>query len=67
MNYLKNVIPLSEGELIAMLGNLRKEHMNLRFQKKLDSINPSSIKKVRRNIARLETRLVEIKKKNKNA
>jgi len=65
MNYSKDVLPLNEGELRVQLGNLRKEHMNLRFQKKLDSINPDKMGKVKKNIARLETRLIEIKKNKK--
>ncbi len=65
MNYSKEILPLTKDELIVMLGSFKKEYMNLRFQKKLDSINPSSIKKVRKNIARLETRLSDIKN-NKN-
>jgi ribosomal protein L29 len=37
----------------------------LRFQKKLDSINPSLIKKTKKDIARINTRLAAIKNKNK--
>jgi ribosomal protein L29 len=66
MNYSKEILPLTTDELVIMLGNLKKEYMNLRFQKKLDSVNPASLKKVKKNIARLETRLSDIKKKNKN-
>ena len=66
MNYSKEILPLTTNELVIMLGNLKKEYMNLRFQKKLDSVNPASLKKVKKNIARLETRLSDIKKKNKN-
>jgi len=65
MNYSKEILPLTKDELIVMLGNFKKEYMNLRFQKKLDSINPSSLKKVRKNIARLETRLSDIKNNKK--
>lgn len=65
MNYSKEILPLSEAELITKLIDLKKEHMNLRFQKKLDSINPSSIEKIRKDIARINTRLTEIKR-NKN-
>lgn len=65
MNYSKEILPLTEDELLVVLGNLKKEYMNLRFQKKLDSINPSSLKKVRKNIARLETRLSDIKNNKK--
>lgn len=62
MKYSKDILPLSETELFAMLSDLKKAHMNLRFQKKLDSINPSQIVKVKKDIARVKTRLAEIKK-----
>lgn len=62
MNYSKEIIPLSENELVAQLGNLKKEYMNLRFQKKLDAINPASIRRVKKDIARVKTRLAEIKR-----
>jgi len=65
MRYVKDIMPMSEAELIQKLGQLKNEHMNLRFQKKLDSINPSLIRKTKRDIARINTRLVEIKNKNK--
>lgn len=67
MKYAKDIMPMTEVELFAKLVELKKEHMNLRFQKKLDSINPSLIKKVKKDIARINTRLAEIKnKQNKN-
>lgn len=62
MKYSKDILPLSKEELIGMLVNLKKEHMNLRFQKKLDSINPSQITKVKKDIARVKTRLAEMNK-----
>lgn len=66
MKYCKDIVPLTEGELFTKLGELKKEYMNLRFQKKLDGINPSLIRKVKRNIARINTRLAEIKNKQNN-
>ena len=67
MKYAKDIVPMTEAELFAKLLELKKEHMNLRFQKKLDSINPSLINKVKKDIARINTRLAEIKnKQNKN-
>lgn len=66
MKYCKDIVPLSEAELFTKLGELKKEYMNLRFQKKLDGINPSLIRKVKRNIARVNTRLAEIKNKQNN-
>lgn len=66
MKYAKDIVPMSEAELFAKLGELKKEHMNLRFQKKLDGINPSLIGKVKKDIARINTRLAEIKNKNKS-
>lgn len=65
MNYSKEILPLSESELKIKLTNFKQEHMNLRFQHKLGSINTSDIKKVKKNIARINTRLVEIKKNTK--
>ena len=65
MNYSKEILPLTKDELVVMLGNLKKEYMNLRFQKKLDNVNPSSISKVRKDIARVETRLSDIKNNKK--
>jgi ribosomal protein L29 len=62
MNYSKEIVPLSENELVLHLGNLKKEYMNLRFQKKLDAINPATIRRVKRDIARVKTRLAEIKR-----
>ncbi len=59
-------MPLSEVELFTKLGELKKEYMNLRFQKKLDGINPSLIRKVRKDIARINTRLADKHKQNKN-
>jgi len=48
MNYSKEILPLTQSELMVMLESFEKEYMNLRFQKKLDSINPSSIRKVKK-------------------
>jgi len=67
MKYVKDIMPMSEAELIEKLGQLKNEHMNLRFQKKLDNINPSLIRKTKRNIARINTRLAEMKNKNKSS
>jgi len=66
MKYCKDIVPLTEAELFSKLSELKKEHMNLRFRKKLDGINPSLIRKVKRNIARINTRLAEIKNKQNN-
>ena len=67
MKYTKDIVPMTEAELFSKLVELKKEYMNLRFQKKLDSINPSLIIKVKKDIARINTRLAEIKnKQNKN-
>jgi ribosomal protein L29 len=65
MNYSKEILPLTQSELMVMLESFEKEYMNLRFQKKLDSINPSSIRKVKKNIARVKTRLSDIKNNKK--
>ena len=64
MNYKKEIIPLVDEDLKNKLAELKKEHMFLRFQKKLGSIVPHAIKKVKRDIARI---LTEINKRNQNA
>ena len=64
MNYTKEITPLADEELKNKLAELKKEHMFLRFQKKLGSIVPHAIKKVKRDIARI---LTEINKRNQNA
>jgi len=66
MNYTKEITPLADGELQSKLEELKKEHMFLRFQKKLGAIAPSAIKKVKRDIARVLTELNQ-RKINKNA
>jgi ribosomal protein L29 len=64
MNYKKEITPLADEDLKNKLAELKKEHMFLRFQKKLGSIVPHAIKKVKRDIARI---LTEINKRNQNA
>lgn len=45
-------------ELVKMLGDLRKEQLNLRFQKSAGQLeNASRIREVRRTIARVKTLL----------
>jgi len=58
----KEKIPsLSTTELESELLELRKEQFNLRMQRGTGQLaNPSRFKSVRRDIARLKTRLTEI-------
>ncbi len=58
------IMRLNEAELFETLKDLKREHMNLRFQVKLmaDNANPNKLCLIRRNIARIMT---EIKKRKK--
>ena len=57
----KNVSELDSAELKAELLELRKEQFNLRMQRSTGQLaNPSRFKAVRRQIARLKTRMVDI-------
>lgn len=52
----------TEDELVKMLSDLRREQMNLRFQKGAGQIeNTARIRTVRRTIARVKTFLTGIK------
>tara|TARA_Y100000034_G_C6903013_1_gene418165 strand:+ start:758 stop:976 length:219 start_codon:yes stop_codon:yes gene_type:complete len=58
----------SADELKKMLLDLRKEQLNLRFQKNSGQLgNTSQVRKVRRDIARIKTFLNEAAQKNKAA
>ena len=51
----------TQDELLKMLGELRREQLNLRFQKSGGQIeNTARIQVVRRTIARVKTRLVQL-------
>ena len=57
----KNVSELDSAELNAELLELRKEQFNLRMQRSTGQLaNPSRFKAVRRQIARIKTRMVDI-------
>lgn len=57
----KNVSELDSAELKAELLELRKEQFNLRMQRSTGQLaNPSRFKAVRRQIARIKTRMVDI-------
>ncbi len=58
----KEKIPsLSTTELESELLELRKEQFNLRMQRSTGQLaNPSRFKAVRRQIARIKTRMVEV-------
>lgn len=63
MHYSKDIVPLTKQEVLTKLGDSKREYMNLRFQNKLDSNNQLSMRKMRKNIARLKTSLSERNKK----
>jgi large subunit ribosomal protein L29 len=57
----KNVSELDSAGLKAELLELRKEQFNLRMQRSTGHLaNPSRFKAVRRQIARIKTRMVDI-------
>ena len=57
----KNVSELDSAGLKAELLELRKEQLNLRMQRSTGQLaNPSRFKAVRRQIARIKTRMVDI-------
>lgn len=58
----------TDDELKVELRLLNKEQFNLRFQKSSGQLeNLSKIRKIRRDIARINTSLVERKVRDKNA
>ena len=58
----------TDDELKTELLLLKKEQFNLRFQKSSGQLeNSSSIRKIRRDIARINTSIVERKGKEKDA
>ena len=57
----ENISSLSTTELESELLELRKEQFNLRMQRGTGQLaNPSRFKSVRRDIARIKTRMTEI-------
>ena len=57
----KKVSELSASELKSELLELRKEQFNLRMQRSTGQLaNPSRFKAVRRQIARINTRMVDL-------
>jgi len=57
----KKVSELNASELKSELLELRKEQFNLRMQRSTGQLaNPSRFKAVRRQIARIKTRMVEV-------
>ncbi len=52
---------LSREELLQLLGELEEEHFNLRFQKSIKILpNPHRPRVIRKDIARIKTRLREL-------
>lgn len=59
---------LTKDELVAKLGDLKTEFFNLRFQLATGQLNnPSSIKSVKKDIARVKTVLREMELNQKVA
>lgn len=57
----KEIRELSKDELVAKLSDLKTEFFNLRFQLATGQLNnPSSIKNVKKDIARVKTILREM-------
>ena len=57
----KKVSELSASELKSELLDLRKQQFNLRMQRSTGQLaNPSRFKAVRRQIARIKTRMVDL-------
>ena len=57
----KEIRELSKDEFVAKLGDLKTEFFNLRFQLATGQLNnPSSIKNVKKDIARVKTVLREM-------
>ena len=57
----KNTIEMDSSELQSELLGLRKEQFNLRMQRATGQLtNPSRFKTVRRDIARVKTRMNEV-------
>ena len=57
----KNASKMDRSELRSELLELRKEQFNLRMQRGTGQLaNPSRFKSVRRDIARIKTRMTEI-------
>jgi len=62
---LNDIKKLSKEQLFSELDKLKKEQFNIRFKKKSGQIsNTSSIKNVRRTIARVKTFINSASKKN---
>ncbi len=61
---IKDLQDLTMTELLAKSRDLRQELFNLQLQKATSQLEkPHRIKALRKDIARLETRITEIKKK----
>jgi len=59
---MKNKKQLNKAQLSKELDKLKKDLFNFRFQKMNSQIkDPSKIKETKKNIARLKTKLLEIK------
>ena len=53
---------LNIEELLSKLKEIRREHMDLRFKKaSMQLSDTTQIRKIKKDIARLETRLTELK------
>jgi len=60
----EEIVNKSVGELYDSLFNLKKELLNLRIQRATNALtNSSQIRKNRRDVARIKTRLTQLTKK----
>ena len=69
MQRYKDLVKKTKADLIEDLRSLKKEQMNLRFQKAYGQVEkPHQIRVVRRNIAKYKTALTQaVLKESKNA
>jgi ribosomal protein L29 len=59
---MQDIRKLNKDELIEKLKDTRKDHMDLRFKKSsMQLTDTSQIKKTKKIISRLETRLTELR------
>ena len=59
---MADIIKFNIDELLSKLKETRRDHMDLRFKKaSMQLSDTSEIKKIKKDIARLETRLTELR------
>jgi|TARA_B110000438_G_scaffold206908_1_gene198649 large subunit ribosomal protein L29 len=59
---MQEIRKFNTEELVSKLKDIRKDHMDLRFKKaSMQLTDTSQIRKIRKDISRLETRLTELR------